>query len=578
MKREKWTPTASSYLCGEHFLETDYTHPSLLPHSTSLGKKYLKKDAVPSVFKFPEHLQKRPVKERNPKKREFQAQHLRSDTVAIPAKNPRLDDHTYASSVSPRKLKTMYKAKIKKKNQIIQNLRRKNIRKEKTIKGLILKLKQAKMLSEESGSSIISNFGHMTTEIFKNEAKNKDHSSGSRYSDEIKEFAISLNFYSPRAYRFLRKSLCLPHPSTLRAWSASIECEPGFLKKPLLHIADLVKDGQSDCIIIIDEMSIKKEVKWDPKNEKFVGTVDYGSIKAEETDTIATNALVIMISGLKKPWYVPLGYFLTNKLNGDILCQLINESIKMLSEVGCFVHAVVFDGAPKNIGMAEKLGCNIKKLEGSFPHPCQIGKKIYVIFDVCHMLKLARNAFSDIKIFCTPTGERIPWEYVLALYRAQQKDILHLGNKLKTKHVKWQNNKMKVSVAAQTYSHSVSAAITFLRNLKLKEFKDSKATSDFILLMNNLFDMLNSKSKFGKHTKKPIDLNNFYDIESSFKDGTEFLKSLKDTAGVPLIKGPRKAFVIGFYVSALSVISYDFSIRTFRQKVLETHKRRLTSN
>ena len=210
----------------------------------------------------------------------------------------------------------------------------------------------------------------------------------------------------------------------------------------------------------------------------------------------------------------------------------------MLSEVGCFVHAVVFDGAPKNIGMAEKLGCNIKKLEGSFPHPCQIGKKIYVMFDVCHMLKLARNAFSDIKIFCTPTGERISWEYVLALYRAQQKDILHLGNKLKTKHVKWQNHKMKVSVAAQTYSHSVSAAITFLRNLKLKEFKDSKATSDFILLMNNLFDMLNSKSKFGKHTKKPIDLNNFYDIESSLKDGTEFLKSLKDTAGVPLIKGP----------------------------------------
>ena len=116
---------------------------------------------------------------------------------------------------------------------------------------------------------------------------------------------------------------------------------------------------------------------------------------------------------------------------------------------------------------------------------------------------------------------------------------------------------MKVSVAAQTYSHSVSAAITFLRNLKLKEFKDSKPTSDFILLMNNLFDMLNSKSKFGKHTKKPMflmiwnndlinDLDNFYDNESSLKDGTEFLKSLKDTAGVPLIKGPQKLWFLCF--------------------------------
>ena len=85
-----------------------------------------------------------------------------------------------------------------------------------------------------------------------------------------------------------------------------------------------------------------------------------------------------------------------------------------------------------------------------------------------------------------------------ALYRTQQKDILHLGNKLKAKHIKWQNHKMKVSVATQLFSNSVSAAITFLRNLKLKSFEDSKPTSDFVRLMNDMFDMLNSKSKFGK--------------------------------------------------------------------------------
>ena len=118
-----------------------------------------------------------------------------------------------------------------------------------------------------------------------------------------------------------------------------------------------------------------------------------------------------------------------------------------------------------------------------------------------------------MKVLYTSTGERISWEYVLALYSAQQKDILHLGNKLKSKHVKWQNYKMKVSVAAQTFSHSVSAAITFLRDLKLKDFKDSKPTSDFILLINDLFDMLNSKSKFGKNNKRPISLDNILDID-----------------------------------------------------------------
>ena len=122
-------------------------------------------------------------------------------------------------------------------------------------------------------------------------------------------------------------------------------------------------------------------------------------------------------------------------------------------------------------------------------------------------------------------------------------------------HAQWQNHKMKVSVAAQTLSHSVSAAITFLRNLQVPEFKDSKATSEFILLMNNLFEILNSKSKFGKYTKRPITLENFYEIEGYLMDGIETLKFLKDTAGTPIIKGPRKTFVLGFTITPLSIIN-----------------------
>ena len=91
--------------------------------------------------------------------------------------------------------------------------------------------------------------------------------------------------------------------------------------------------------------------------------------------------------------------------------------------------------------------------------------------------------------------------------------------------MQWQNHKIKVSVAAQTLSHSVSAAITFLRNLKLPQFKDSKATSDFILLINDVFDILNSKSKFGKNYKKPISQENILDVEAYLMNGMETLKS-----------------------------------------------------
>ena len=67
-----------------------------------------------------------------------------------------------------------------------------------------------------------------------------------------------------------------------------------------------------------------------------------------------------MTARLKKSFHIPQAYFLTNKLNSDVFCQLVKESIKMLLEVGAQVQAVVFDGASENVAMAGKLGCNIK--------------------------------------------------------------------------------------------------------------------------------------------------------------------------------------------------------------------------
>ena len=108
----------------------------------------------------------------------------------------------------------------------------------------------------------------------------------------------------------------------------------------------------------------------------------------------------------------------------------------MLHGVGAHVHSVIFDGASKTVGMAEKLGCNIQNLDGSFPHPCQDDRRVHVIFDICHMMKLVRNISSDLKIFCTTFNEKISWQNILLLYQTQQKDVLHVGNKLKSQHGK----------------------------------------------------------------------------------------------------------------------------------------------
>ena len=251
---------------------------------------------------------------------------------------------------------------------------RKNIRLKKNVKGLIVQLKVARRLNNELSNSLMENFGHMVTEIVKNEAKNMSSTCGSRYGNEIKEFALTLHFYSPKAYKFVRQSLHLPHPATLRSWCVNIHCEPGFLEKSLNYIEEKVAEDQQDCVILIDAMSIRKQIQWDRRNNTFVGRVNYGRIQAENLDSEATNALILMASGLQKPWFVPIAYFLTHGVNEDILKQLTIEAINKLTEKGAEVQALVFDGASENLAMATKLGCNAKELDGSFDHPTKPGK------------------------------------------------------------------------------------------------------------------------------------------------------------------------------------------------------------
>ena len=107
-------PTKSSYLCGEHFTDNDFSYSSVLPYSNCLRKKYLKKDAVPSVFKFPEHLIKIAAKERRPINRNAPAEKPLYSGAWSP-KQPKLCDHTYASKVSAKNVKAQYQQILKRK-------------------------------------------------------------------------------------------------------------------------------------------------------------------------------------------------------------------------------------------------------------------------------------------------------------------------------------------------------------------------------------------------------------------------------------------------------------------------------
>lgn len=109
-----------------------------------------------------------------------------------------------------------------------------------------------------------------------------------KISPEIRTFALTLNFYSPAAYNYVRSSFnkVLPHPSTLRKWYSLIDGSPGFTKEALnaikIKCQEMLEKGkQLICGIIIDEMFIKENVYYN--SERTQGYINYG-IKTDDLD------------------------------------------------------------------------------------------------------------------------------------------------------------------------------------------------------------------------------------------------------------------------------------------------------
>ena len=147
--------------------------------------------------------------------------------------------------------------------------------------------------------------------------------------------------------------------------------------------------------------------------------------------------------------------------------QLIKDCVGLLHGAGLRVVALVFDGTFGNQSTATHLGCEMSmgNIKTWFPHPEDPSSKIYVILDVCHMLKLIRNLLGDRKvIYHEENGTLMPikWQYIDALNNIQEDLAFTLANKLKNTHIVWTKHKMSVKIAAQTLSSSVAAAIDFL--------------------------------------------------------------------------------------------------------------------
>ncbi|CAB3985600.1 Hypothetical predicted protein [Paramuricea clavata] len=250
-------------------------------------------------------------------------------------------------------------------------------------------------------------------------------------------------------------------PGGKRKYSNESEIEsPSRVRRQVDDLIDKVENLQKRL-----NTSQKKTKRRDKKNQFFWSSKGTYEEVGTNDDSLpeATDALVFMAVSVNSGWKVPCRYFLVKDLTGEEKANLTKECITKLHEVGVKVVSFMCDGPTSHQAMLKLFGAQLSpgNLQVSFQHPCDPTAKIYIFLDACHMIKLVRNNMLDWKVLKDKDGNAIKWQFVEELHKLQESEGLHLANKLRSAHIKWKPQKMKVNLAAQALSSSVADALEY---------------------------------------------------------------------------------------------------------------------
>lgn len=452
-------------------------------------------------------------------------------------------------------------SQLKKKIATLQQQRRRLKARVNNLSSLVNYLKNQFKLSESAVTSLKGAMPEGTEDIIARFLKGP---SKQKYSPELRSFALTLSFYSMKAYNYVREKFnkTLPHPRTISKWYQSVEAAPGFIKESLNILRSKVQEEDKRnqkviCSLQMDEMSIRRLIEWNGK--KLTGYVDLGTNLDGDNLPEAKEALVFLLVGVNGHWKLPVAYFFLNGLNSSEKANLVLRLLEHIHETGVIVNGFTFDGTTTNFKTATCLGAdfsNPENLKTSFQHPIT-KEDIHIFLDPCHMLKLMRNCLASQRVLSDSNANSIEWKFFENLVELQNVEGLKAGTKMKSRHIKWEREKMKVKIAAQTLSNSVADAFIYLNeDLKEPQFQGVGATVKFCKTMNNLFDIFNCRNKFSKYIyRKPLSDKNKEFIFSFLNECREYILGLK-LNNVAICRTNRKTGFLGFLICIESLRNY----------------------
>lgn len=310
-----------------------------------------------------------------------------------------------------------------------------------------------------------------------------------QYSPIVRKFCLSLHYYSPRAYQFVRETFKnnLPHPNTIKSWysNSDVRGEAGIQEERLKCLKRIASDFNEAkktkmiCSMIFDEMNVRQQIYWSRSHQDYIGMVpkdqngNVENVFESDDSTISKQIIVFYLNGINTKFEFPVAYYVINKINSLQKKNMLVEILCAVTECGIRISNLTFDGLFSNTKMCELLGANLDVLSQDFQpffsNP-NSGEKIFIILDPCHMQKIVRNTLAGKKVIFHRDENRetqIKWEHIVKLYEFSKSHDM-LTHKLTKKHIQWEQNSMNVRLAVQTLSASVANSMSFLKTTTTK--------------------------------------------------------------------------------------------------------------
>lgn len=333
--------------------------------------------------------------------------------------------------------------------------------------------------------------------------------------------------------------LTLPSRRLLRSFTGNTTTEVGvtsLIRHRCRMELETLEEEDKLVSLQLDEMQLREALTFDKNNDTVIGHVDLGNVgrrngefysefesthadihedesegKSLSDKPLANKLLCFVISGIRKRFKFPVGYYFVNSLTGEELWHLTMEVIKEMEDIGFKIFRIVADNARTNAYLFKKLSGDPQQGVVAV-HPLDNTREIFCCNDYCHVIKCIRNLWLTRDFLIE--GNLVSFSYLKSLYRIQKESLLKPVRYLSLKHVNPNTfERQKVVWAVSIFRPEVTAALRLLRDLGYEEFKGVDETIRFMEIIHKwwcLNDVSNTVQ--GIHQRDPNRLA-YYDVD-----------------------------------------------------------------